>query len=78
MVHSFTKNDLVRYIYKETSIAETLAIDEALDQDCVLKDAYQELLSGYRQLPKAGFNAAPTTIQNILRYSQRTALEAQH
>jgi len=29
----FTKNDLIRYIYKETSVTETLAINEALSSN---------------------------------------------
>ena len=78
MVQSFTKNDLIRYIYKETSVAETMAIHEALAQDCVLHEAYTELLHGMQQFPKATFSPSETTIQNILNYSQKTALEAHH
>jgi len=71
----FTKNDLIRYIYKETSIAETLAINEALNSNDKLYGNYRKLLQGYQQLPKAKFNASASAIQNILRYSQHTALE---
>jgi hypothetical protein len=76
MEQKITKNDLIRYIYKETSISETLAINEALRSRPELHVKYQELLQGYQQLPKAKFNPSASAIQNILRYSQRTALEA--
>ena len=72
----FTKNDLIRYIYKETSVAETLAINEALRSNPEMHVKYQELLQGYQQLPKAKFSPSASAIQNILRYSQLTALEA--
>lgn len=76
MKQNFTKNDLIRYIYKETSVAETLTIKEALNSDFELLVKYQELLQGYQQLPKATFSPSSSTIQNILKYSQRTALQA--
>ena len=78
MKQNFTSNDLIRYIYKETSLAETLAIREALEQDVLLADEYQELCQGFQLLPQAKFDASPSTLQNILRYSQHTALETHH
>lgn len=75
MDQKFTKNDLIRYIYKETSAAETLTINEALNSDMKLNGIYQDLLQGYQQLPKAKFNPSASSIQNILQYSQHTALE---
>ena len=71
----FTKNDLIRYIYKETSVTETLAINEALSSNPKLESKHQELLQGFQQLPKAKFSPSASAIQNILRYSQHTALE---
>ena len=76
MEQKITKNDLIRYIYKETSISETLAINEALRSRVELHVKYQELLQAYQQLPKAKFSPSASAIQNILRYSQLTALEA--
>ena len=75
MQQKFTKNDLIRFIYKETSVQETLAIQEALNTNHRLLTKYQELLQVYQQLPKVKFDASPSSIQNILRYSQQTALE---
>ncbi len=75
MEQKFTKNDLIRYIYKETSTVETMAINEALNSDSKLQMKYRDLLQGYQQLPKVTFNPSAETIQNILGYSQHTALE---
>lgn len=75
MKQKFTLNHLIKYIYKETSVAETLAIQEALAQDFDLFLQYQELFFAYQQLPKVKFDAAPSTLNNILKYSQQPTLE---
>ena len=76
MKQSFTNNDLVRYIYKETSLADTLAIQEALLVDAALFENYQTLMSGYIELPKATFAPTASALQNILNYSSRSVVEA--
>ena len=77
MPQTFTLNDLIRFLYKETGPAETLAIREAMTEDDELYREYQQLLKGFEVLPKVKFKPAPATIQNILNYSARTALEQQ-
>ena len=78
MDQKFTKNHLIRFIYKETTIAETFAINEALNEDFELLEKYHDLLQGYHQLPKVKFNPAESSIQRILRHSKRTSVEPQH
>ena len=76
MKQTFTNNDLVRFIYKETSIFKTLAIEEALEQDAELFDNYQALMNGYMELPKATFAPSRSALQNILNYSAQATVEA--
>lgn len=78
MKHNFTLNHLTRFIYKETSVAESMAIRTALQEDWNLFEEYQALKKANDQLPKVTFNPSPDSIQNILRYSKETAVEAQH
>ena len=78
MDQKFTKNHLIRFIYKETTIAETFAINEALNEDIELLEKYHDLLQGYHQLPKVKFNPTEASIQRILRHSKRTSVEPQH
>lgn len=78
MKHNFTLNHLVKFIYKETSAAETIAISSALETDWKLYEEYKELKKSFDQLPKVTFNPSADSIQNILRYSKETAVEAQH
>ena len=78
MKHSFTQNHLVKFIYRETSVVDTMAINEVLDQDYALYESYNELKKAHRQLPKVTFNPSENAIQNILKYSRETAVETQH
>lgn len=74
MKQKFTSENLVKYLYHESSVSERLAVREGLERDDSLREAFQELVSGYQQLPKVKFNASAKTIQRILRYSERTAV----
>ena len=74
MKQRFTSENLVKYLYQESSVSERLAVREALQSDESLRDVFQELVSGYQQLPKVKFNASAKTLQRILRYSERTAV----
>ncbi len=75
MKQKFTRNVLIKYIYKETTVAETLAVNEALSEDFQLHQQYQELLFAQRQLPKVKFDAKTSTLNNILNYSKQATLE---
>ena len=76
MKQTFTNNDLVKFIYKETTVTETLEIENALTEDATLFDNYQTLMSGYMELPKATFAPTKSALQNILNYSAKTVVEA--
>lgn len=78
MKQYYTQLDLIRFIYRETSASETLAIAEALSEDPLLMEEYQEIYLGYLQLPKAKFSPRPSALQNILSYSEQTALNPMH
>ena len=78
MKQILTQLDLIRFIYKETSAAETVAISEALNENPLLNEEHEELFAGFRQMPKAKFSPSRSTLQNILRYSEQTALNPTH
>ena len=77
MMQKFTPNDLVRFIYKETSATETLAIMDALIVDTKLAATYEDLTKGFSQLPQVTFAPKASAIDNILNYSRQTSFEAQ-
>lgn len=75
MKQKFTPNHLIKHIYKETTVTETLEINEALLSNFQLHQQYQELLFAQRQLPKVKFDAKTSTLNSILNYSKQATLE---
>lgn len=78
MKQKFTQNHLVKFIYKETNAAESMAIINAIDNSYELREQYNELLNSYQQLPKVTFQPKNSSIDNILKYSQTTSVQPQH
>lgn len=75
MQQTLTPDCLVRYIYRETSLSETLMIQSAMSLDAEMAEDYRMLFQAYRHLPKATFSPSPKTLQSILAYSERTAVQ---
>ena len=71
----FTKNDLLRYVYKEITKTEKGAIEAALAIDWNLNEQYEEILQAYKELPKATFSPSTQCIKNILRYSAQSTVQ---
>lgn len=70
MTQTFTPNDIIRYIYRETSEEETLEIDNALLCDSALLDVFLELDAIKVQLNSAMKAPSDHVINNIFRYSR--------
>ncbi|MCB0588958.1 MAG: hypothetical protein KDD06_26955 [Phaeodactylibacter sp.] len=75
MKQKFTPNDLIQYLYNEVSATERLAMDEALYEDLGLREEFEGLQVAFQQLPRVTFRPSSRTIQDILKYSEKTALE---
>lgn len=75
MINNTYTNDLIRFIYKETSAKESIQIAEKISTDWKMKEEYQTLKEGYRQLPKVKFSPKKETLKNILAYSSTAKLE---
>lgn len=70
MTKTFTQNDLIRFIYRETSEEETREINKALLCDSELQAQYKELNATHKQLTKAKLEPSAASIQNILNYAR--------
>ena len=70
MTQTFTQNDLIRYLYHETSATETTEINKALICDSELQEQFKELMATKNLLDTARLKPAPATIQNILSYAR--------
>jgi hypothetical protein len=75
MKQTFTQDQLIRFLYKETSASETFAIKQALNDSKELMEEFRLLQYAQQQLPKIQFRPKRSSVQNILRYSKSAAVE---
>ncbi len=70
MIKIFTQDDLVRYLYKETSEAENKEIATALLCDGELLDSYKQLRAIKKELDLIMKYPSDRVTNNILEYSR--------
>lgn len=70
MIKTFTQNDLIRYLYHETSEEETREINKALLCDSLLQTQWKELHSSKKSLDAAHLQPSADVVLNILGYSR--------
>jgi hypothetical protein len=75
MTQSFTPEDCIRLIYRETSASETLAMHAAIADDYALREEFRGLFHAFQQLPKVTFRPSDSAIQNVLSYSKSNAFQ---
>ncbi len=74
MKHTFTTEDLVRFLYREVSASEKIEIAEAIRHDWDLKEQFEELRSAFNQLPGVQFAPSGRSLEKILEYSAEAAV----
>ncbi len=78
MMNDCTLNNLVRYIYSETSAKESRQIASQLEKNWELKDHYTSLLAATEALDDVPMKKPhPTSINIILDYSRSSQAEEQ-
>ncbi len=70
MTKTFTPNDVLRYLYKETSSIENTELEQALIVRGELLDQYAQLTSIKEQLDKVRITPSDRSIKTILDYSK--------
>lgn len=74
-MHNFTPEDLLLYLYKETSPAQTAAIATALESDWSLREKFEELTTAQKELSVIKLSPARKTVDNILSYAEKAISE---
>ncbi len=69
MEQNYTTNLVLKYLYRETSLTQTLEIEHSIENDKDVRDVYLRLKAGYKKLPKVLFYPKDETVSNILSYS---------
>lgn len=70
----FTPEELLQYLYKETSAEKTAAIETALQNDWTLREKMEVITASAESLDKIVESPRTETVLNILRYARETAI----
>lgn len=71
-MHSFTPEDLIQYIYNETSTQKSAAIKVALEADWNLREKYDEIMSAHKSLEKVTLSPRKKAVDKILAYAEKS------
>jgi len=73
MEKDYTQEQLVQFIYRETTITDHFEIENAIEEDSGLRKVYNYLYQAYLELPKVQFIPSKRVVNNILDYSKLAA-----
>ncbi|MBL7750022.1 MAG: hypothetical protein JNN29_01495 [Chitinophagaceae bacterium] len=72
---NFTPEDLLMYLYKETSPDQSAAIDEALKSDWTLREKLNVLRASMQRLDTISASPRTEVVLNILNYARLVSAE---
>ena len=71
----YTPEDLLQYLYKETSPQQTAAIETALKEDWTLREKLDVLQSSIQKLDPVIESPRTEVILKVLNYARETVVE---
>ncbi len=74
-MHSFTQEDLVQYLYNETSQEKSAILKAALETDWLLREKYEVISEAVNGLEKLALSPRKIAVDNILNYAKRPVTE---
>lgn len=75
MTKNFTPEDLLLYLYKETSLKKTAAIEAALEMDWTLREKLSVLKASMQRLDKLTEPPRTEVVLNVLNYAKEHLTE---
>lgn len=72
----FTPEDLLLYLYKESSSELTSAIEKALNEDWTLREKLQVMQSSVDQMDKVIVSPRMEVVLKVINYARETAAES--
>jgi hypothetical protein len=67
----FTQDDLLQYLYKETSEQKTAAITAALETDWNLRDSFEQILSAQKNLEEINLSPRDEAVNKVLQHTTK-------
>ena len=77
-MNNFTPEDLLLYLYKETSAKQTAAIEAALKKDWTLREKLAVLKTSMQRLDKIAEVPRTEVVLNVLNYAREKTAEEVH
>ena len=74
-MQKFTQEELIQYLYNETSSIKTAEIKAALEIDWSLREKFEVLNSAHKKLETLKLSPAQQTIDNIMNYAEKAVGE---
>jgi hypothetical protein len=74
-MHNFTPEDLLLYLYNETSPAQTAEMKAALETDWSLREQFEVIASAQQKLEALKMSPSQQTVDNILNYAEKAVGE---
>ena len=71
-MHKYAPEDLILYLYKETSAETTAAIEEALKSDWTLREKLAVLKASAERLDTLKVTPRTEAVLNVLKYAAAT------
>jgi hypothetical protein len=72
---NFTPEDLLLYLYKETSTTQTAAIEAALKKDWALREKLDVLKASMERLDKLAVSPRTEVVLNVLNHAREHSSE---
>ena len=72
---NFTPEDLLLYLYKETSVEQTTAIEAALEKDWTLREKLNVLKTSMERLDKIMVSPRIEVVLNVINHAREQAAE---
>ena len=75
MTKTFTQDDVIRFIYNETTATESHQLKQAMLCDAELQEEYKEMMTTRGQLDKSMKDPSDRVVSNIISYSKSLNLQ---
>jgi hypothetical protein len=72
---NFTPEDLLLYLYKESTVKQTASIEAALEKDWTLREKLTVLKASMQRLDKITESPRTEVVLNVLNYAREQAVE---
>jgi hypothetical protein len=75
MTIKFTPEDLLQYLYKETTPEQSAAIEKAMEEDWTLREKFEVIKKASQRLQKFQFSPRVESVLKVLKYANKQTVQ---